>query len=99
MLIGCCLICLEGRSFSLHYREENRQQEIKDLTSRGIVPREKDLEEHPEKMINAQPYAMGLVAAVINDILPAKVIVENMVGDAARILRASAAKVNPQAKL
>ena len=81
------------------YREQNRQDEIKDLLSRGIVPRDKDLEEHPEKIIAAQPYAMGLVAAVIKDILPAKVIIDNMVNDAARIFRASNAKVDPKAKL
>ncbi|TCD65043.1 hypothetical protein EIP91_003322 [Steccherinum ochraceum] len=79
--------------------EEKREQEIKDLTSRGIVPREKDLEEHPEKMVDSQPFAMGVVAAVINDILPAKVIIDNMVRDAAQILTANAQKVKVNARL
>lgn len=80
-------------------REFNRQDEMKELVSNGIVPRDKDLEDHPEKLIASQPYAMGLVAAVIDDILPAKVIVENMVTEAARILKANATLVNPRAKL
>ncbi|KAH8103929.1 2-nitropropane dioxygenase [Cristinia sonorae] len=79
--------------------ELNRQEETKELISKGIVPRDKDLADHPEKIVDAQPYAMGLVAAVINDVLPAKVIVENMVLDAAKILKAGAGRLNPQAKL
>lgn len=44
---------------------------------------------------------MGRVAAVIHDVLPAKVIVEDMVNDAAAILErgASMVKVSPSAKL
>ncbi|KAL4249859.1 Aldolase-type TIM barrel [Abortiporus biennis] len=67
--------------------ENNRADEIKDLTSKGIIPREYDLEKHPEKQIEAAYYAMGLVAALIHDILPAKVIVERMVEDAAKIIQ------------
>jgi hypothetical protein len=39
------------------------------------------------------------VSALIHDVLPAKVIVESMVNDAAKILTANAAKVKVQAKL
>lgn len=34
--LGCC-------------REENRQQEIRELTSQGKIPHEVELEKHPEK--------------------------------------------------
>ena len=63
------------------------------------MPRDKDLSEHPENLIAAQPYAMGLVVAVIKEILPARVIIDNMVHEAARIIKASNAKINPMAKL
>ena len=44
---------------------------------------------------------MGRVAAAIHDVLPAKVIVENMVNDAVAILErgASLIKVSPSPKL
>ena len=35
-------------------RENNRQAEIKELTSRGIIPAHDDLEKHPEKSIEAR---------------------------------------------
>lgn len=63
-------------------REENRQAEIKELTSKGILPAMHDLEKHPEKSIEGRPWLMGRVAALIHDVLPAKTIVDNMVRDA-----------------
>ncbi|KAG8746671.1 hypothetical protein FRC10_003975 [Ceratobasidium sp. 414] len=62
--------------------EENRQQEIKELTSKGIIPNEHEMEKHPEKSLQARTFLMGSVSAVVNDILPAKTIVDNMVKDA-----------------
>jgi NAD(P)H-dependent flavin oxidoreductase YrpB (nitropropane dioxygenase family) len=44
--------------------EENRQAEIKELTSKGIVPAVDDLDKHPEKSIEARSWLMGRVAAV-----------------------------------
>ncbi|KDQ19571.1 hypothetical protein BOTBODRAFT_170647 [Botryobasidium botryosum FD-172 SS1] len=80
--------------------EDNRQAEIKELTSQGIIPREKDVKEHPEKSIQSRQWLMGKVAAVINDIKPAKEIVDEMVRDAAECLRAgSATVVGAKAKL
>lgn len=34
--------------------EENRQEEIKDLTSKGILPNEHELEKHPGKSLQAR---------------------------------------------
>ncbi|KAF4610616.1 hypothetical protein D9613_007140 [Agrocybe pediades] len=78
--------------------EENRQNEIKELTSKGIIPHYKELENHPEKSIPGRPWLMGSVAAVVNDVLPAQTIVENMINQAAQILQnnASLVKVSPK---
>lgn len=101
-------------------REDNRQAEIKELTSKGIIPSIQDVEQHPEKSIEARPWLMGRVAAVriplsllysktetyhapqlIDEVLPAKVIVDNMVEEAASMLQlgGSLVKVGSKAKL
>ena len=45
-------------------REENRQAEIKELTSKGIIPAVQDVEQHPEKSKDGRPWLMGRVSAV-----------------------------------
>jgi NAD(P)H-dependent flavin oxidoreductase YrpB (nitropropane dioxygenase family) len=64
--------------------EDNRQDEIKRLTSAGKIPvgfaGDSDME------TSSYPLIMGQVAAMVNDVLPARVIVENMVKDAAKLL-------------
>lgn len=72
---------------------------MKELLAKGIVPRTYDLERHPERLQDAQMYAMGLVAALIKDILPAKTIVENMVNEAAAILHERTERVQLRSKL
>jgi hypothetical protein len=53
--------------FRFHaYREDKRQDEIQKLTSTGIVPSDQYLEKYPEKSMEARPWLMGRVAAVIN---------------------------------
>ncbi|KAJ8462064.1 hypothetical protein ONZ45_g18068 [Pleurotus djamor] len=37
----------------------NRQQEIKELTSKGVIPHEQELQKHPEKSIEGRPWLMG----------------------------------------
>jgi len=80
-------------------RENNKQAEIKEFTSKGIVPVERDLEKHPEKYIESLAWLLGSVAALVNDVLPAKTIVDNMVRQAAEILQQNAAKVNVKSRL
>lgn len=68
--------------------EENRAQEIKDLTAKGIVPVEHDFEKmsddaDDETMDSFRPFLMGKAAAVVNEKKSAKAIVDEMVGDAA----------------
>lgn len=69
------------------FRETNRQAEIKDLTSRGVVPNDKELQEHPEKSLEARYWLMGRVSALIHDVLPAQQIVDNMVQEAVEVLQ------------
>ncbi|KAI5838001.1 2-nitropropane dioxygenase [Morchella snyderi] len=74
--------------------EENRKDEIKTLTSKGVIPVEYDIEEldkadklDDDTMDNARPWLMGKVAAVVNDKKPAKEIVEEMVAEAVIMLK------------
>ena len=67
--------------------EENRAQEIKELTSKGVIPVEHDFETmgdelDDETMDNARPFLMGKAAAVVDERKSAKAIVDEMVGEA-----------------
>ncbi|EKM55627.1 uncharacterized protein PHACADRAFT_256372 [Phanerochaete carnosa HHB-10118-sp] len=66
--------------------EAKRQQEIAELASQGKIPHEVELEKHPEKSIDGRPWLMGKVAGSINDIKPAKNIVDELVNTAAMSL-------------
>ncbi|KAJ7474876.1 2-nitropropane dioxygenase [Mycena latifolia] len=77
----------------------NRQAEIKELTSKGIIPHEAELEKHPEKSLEGRMWLMGRVSSLINEVLPAKVIIGGMVADAAAMLQRGGAYLRPQAKL
>ncbi|THH04700.1 hypothetical protein EW145_g5334 [Phellinidium pouzarii] len=79
--------------------EENRQAEIKALTSQGKVPHEVELETHPEKSLPGRPWLMGKVAGAITDIKPAKEIVDELVHTAAKSLKQTSSYILPQAKL
>ncbi|KAI3598424.1 2-nitropropane dioxygenase [Moniliophthora roreri] len=81
------------RVFKTPYVEEwetKRQAEIQDLCNRGIIPFEDDLKKHPANFVKGRPWLMGRVAALINEVLPAKTIVDNMVNEAAEILQSKA---------
>lgn len=67
--------------------EENRAEEIKELTSKGIIPVEHDFENLPDDvdddtLDNARPHLMGKVSAVVNEKKSAKAIVDELVTDA-----------------
>jgi NAD(P)H-dependent flavin oxidoreductase YrpB (nitropropane dioxygenase family) len=69
--------------------EENRSEEIKQLTSKGIVPVEHDMEikikkgeVSPTQIMEARPLLMGQCAGVINDIKSADEIIQEMVDTA-----------------
>ena len=56
----------------------DRADEIKKLTSSGVLPHEKELESHPEKSLEGRPWLMGSVAASVKSVIPAKEIVDTM---------------------
>ena len=67
--------------------EEERAQEMKDLTAKGTIPVESDFEKmgddiDDETMDNARPFLMGKAAAVTNEKKSAKAIVDEMVDEA-----------------
>jgi NAD(P)H-dependent flavin oxidoreductase YrpB (nitropropane dioxygenase family) len=72
--------------------EENRREEMKELTSKGIIPVEHDFENlgddvDDETLDNARPYLMGKVSAVVSEKKHAKAIVDEIVSDAAALLK------------
>ena len=71
--------------------EENRQNDIKELTNKGVIPVEHDIERmgddiDDETMDNARPFLMGKVAAVVNEKKTAKQIIDEMVSVAAQVI-------------
>ena len=79
--------------------EKNRQAEIKELTSKGILPNEHEMEKHPENRVKAVTFLIGSVSANINEVLPAKKIIDDMVTVAVEQLQTRHAAITPKAKL
>jgi len=72
--------------------EENRSQQIRDLTGRGKIPVEYDMETlgddvDDDTLDNARPFLMGKASAVTNEKKPAKEIVDEMVNGAVEWLQ------------
>lgn len=70
---------------------ERRESKVKELTERGVVPMEDDMENDRDVDF---PYLMGVVAASIRDIKPARDIVEDMVIEATSCLKAGYACID-----
>ncbi|RSH94434.1 hypothetical protein EHS25_004237 [Saitozyma podzolica] len=64
----------------------SRQDEIRELTSKGTLPVDVDLKAHPEKSMESRPWLMGDVSALIDDVKPAKAIIDDMVSEAKNCL-------------
>lgn len=84
--------------------EENRQAEIKDLTSKGSIPVEWDIENmgddvDDDTMDNARPFLMGKAAAVVNEKKSAKVIIDEMVGEAVSVISSNNSLIVSRSKL
>jgi NAD(P)H-dependent flavin oxidoreductase YrpB (nitropropane dioxygenase family) len=62
---------------------EGRPEEIRRLTDQGVVPMMKDMEDEKDTEF---PFLMGQVSGIINDIKPAKEIIDEMVATAVRML-------------
>lgn len=65
-------------------RWEGQPEKIKELTDKGVVPIEFDMEQGNDIDI---PHLMGIVAGVIKEIKPAREIVDEMVEEAAQMLK------------
>jgi NAD(P)H-dependent flavin oxidoreductase YrpB (nitropropane dioxygenase family) len=86
---------------------ESRPDEIKRLVAQGVIPVPNEMEElsksgkdiDPKTMMLARPLLMGQVAASIQDVLPAKDIVDQMVHGAVETLKANAGKISVVSKL
>jgi hypothetical protein len=78
------------------------QSEIKELTSKGILPVEHDFETKPnmDALIDeAHPFLMGKVSAVVNELKPAKAIVDEIVDEAVKRLNAGTALLTTKSKI
>jgi NAD(P)H-dependent flavin oxidoreductase YrpB (nitropropane dioxygenase family) len=93
-------LVVSGRPLRVRMNEyvkgwEEQPEKIKQLTDKGIVPMMKDLED--EKDVD-MPFLMGQVAAIIIDIKPARVIVEDMVREAVEMIKLGQSYTAPSAK-
>jgi NAD(P)H-dependent flavin oxidoreductase YrpB (nitropropane dioxygenase family) len=81
--------------------EENRSQEMKELTAKGILPMQHDIEAKqdkgeatPEFLMSVRPWLSGQVAGRIKSVNPAKEIVDEMVAEALQQIRGMSGMVS-----
>jgi len=82
--------------------KKNRPQEIRELTGKGILPAIADMEKKKESgedwsfkdQLNMTPLLMGKCAGAVNEIKPAKEIMDEMVSTAVQIMKANSAMVS-----
>ena len=74
---------------------EEQPEKIRELTDKGIVPMMQDMEDGKDVDM---PFLMGQVAAIIKDIKPARLIVEDMVRDAVDMIKLGQSYIVPGAK-
>ncbi|KAF8558479.1 2-nitropropane dioxygenase [Imleria badia] len=79
--------------------ESHRQQEIETLVSQGKIPHEVELEKHPDRSLEGRMWLMGKVAGSINEIKPAKLIVDEMLSQAASSLKVASDMMLAKARL
>jgi len=87
--------------------ENERQNEIKELTAKGVIPVVHDLEQRaaknqevsPHQMMATRPMLMGQAAGAIKDVKPARDIINEMMRDAVAALQHSASLISPRPKL
>jgi len=76
---------------------EDQPEKIRELTDKGIVPMAYDLEQEVDIDM---PFLMGQVAAIIQDVKPARQIVDDMVAQAVEMLRLGGTYIEaPRSKL
>ncbi|KAF7359369.1 hypothetical protein MSAN_01279500 [Mycena sanguinolenta] len=69
--------------------ETKRRAEIEKLVAEGKLPHETELQKNPGRSVEGMAFLMGKVAASINDIKPAKDIVDELVSTAEKSLNAA----------
>lgn len=82
--------------------EDNKAQQIKELTSKGILPVFHDMEEREKlgkemtfkERMEANPLLMGQAAAACDEVLPCKVIMDDMMTVAAQCLKGATAQIS-----
>ncbi|ESK88295.1 2-nitropropane dioxygenase [Moniliophthora roreri MCA 2997] len=79
--------------------ETKRLAEKEELLTKGLIPHTVELEKHPEKSIAGLSWLMGRVAGAVNDIKPAKEIVDEIVTGAAKSLQSASGLITTKAKL
>ena len=85
------------------FRAENRDKEMKALLKEGTLPYMADMAKmeetgedfSPEDAMKLMPMLMGQVAGVIDEVKPAKDIMDDMIQGAIASLQGNAAKVGP----
>jgi len=86
--------------------ENERQNEIRELTSKGIIPVKWDFEDKSAKnelpssdvLMGLRPLLMGQCAGAVKDIKPARVIIDEMITEAIAALRHGVSLVGPAHK-
>merc|ERR1719198_610348 len=81
--------------------EENKSDLIKSKTSQGIIPAVEDQAERQKRgeeldlktQMQMLPLLMGAAAGAIDEVLPAKTIMDNMVRDAVNIFKSNTATI------
>lgn len=95
-------LVISGRPLRVKFNDyikewESRPQDIKALTDAGIVPFAKDMDDGKDVDV---PHLMGQVAGVIQEIKPAKEIVDDMVREAVDMLKLGQTYISgPSSKL
>jgi len=79
--------------------ETTRKSEQERLLAEGRVPHDVELEKNPKRSLEGINWLMGKVAGSINDIKPAKEIVEEMVATAEKSLKAATHLIVAKSKL
>lgn len=79
--------------------EENKSAEIKELTSKGILPIMHEIEQLGDKLtpkmsMEIRPWLMGQAAGAISEVVPAKKIVDDMVAEAIAQIQAANSMVS-----
>lgn len=82
-------LVISGRPLRVRYNDyinewHTREGEMKELLDKGVVPLAKDMDDGKDVDI---PFLMGQVAGVIQDIKPAKQIMDEMVSEAVHMLK------------